>query len=179
MKKEVEIKILNIDPRKLRVSLKKLRGVQVLKRTFMREFYFESPTKERLYSSFRLRAEGQKSFLTLKLKKEDKKFSIRNEYEVEVSDFKTARSILELAGFKVFRKREKKRESYRVGHVRIEIDEYPKMRPYMEIEASSKEKIEKFLKKMGFNLEHATKKAATEVIRDAGLNPDNLTFSKK
>jgi len=179
MKKEIEIKILNIDPEKLRINVKKLGGERIFKPILLRELYLESPSTKRVYSSFRLRSEGKRSFLTLKMKKEDRQFEIRDEYEVEVSDFGTTRRILELAGFKVFRQREKMRESYRVGAIRIEVDTYPEMNPYAEIESANKKDIKKFIEKMGFALEYATKKTATEIIRDAGLNPDNLVFPKK
>lgn len=179
MKKEIEIKILNINPRKLRAVIKRLGGGQILRPTLMRELYFESPAKDRVYSSFRLRSEGKKNVLTLKIKKLDKRFEIRDEYEVVVDNFNMTKNILELAGFKVFRNREKKRESFRVGKIRIEIDTYPGMNPYAEIESENKSDIEKFLNQIDFSLTYATKKTATEIIRDTGLDPDNLTFTKK
>lgn len=180
MRKEIEVKILNIDRERLRATLKKLGARQVLKPTLMRELYLESPVKERVYSSFRLRAQGKNSFLTLKLKKgEDKKFEIRDELEVEVDDFNAMRKILRLAGFTIFRQREKIREEYQLGKIKVEIDEYPKMKPYMEIEAFSKKEIKDFLKKIGFPLEYTTSGTATEIIQNAGVNPDYLLFWKK
>lgn len=179
MKKEIELKILNIDRKKFIASLKKVGAKQILKPTLMCEVYLDSPAQERVYSSFRLRDEGKRIFLTLKLKKEDKKFQIRDEFEVEVSDFDTTKKILELAGFKIFRQREKLREEYRLGKIKIEIDEYPKMKPYTEIEAPSKDELERFLKKLEFPIKYTTNKTATEILKDAGLNPDNLLFEKK
>ena len=152
MKKEIEIKILNIDPSKLKRMIKNLGGRQILRSTLMRELYFESPADNRAYSSFRLRSEGNKIFLTLKVKKEDKRFEIRDEYEVEVNNFDTMKNILELAGFKCFRRRGKKRESYRLGNTRIEIDTYPGMNPYAEIESAKKRDKEKYMEIKGYSL---------------------------
>lgn len=179
MKREVEVKILNIDPKKLRRSLKKLGATQVFKPTIFREIYWKSPLQKWIYSSFRLRSEGKRNFLTLKIKKDDKHFEIRDEFEIEVGDFSTTIKILELAGFKIFRQREKRREEYKIGNIKIEIDEYPLMKPYMEIEASNKKEAEGFLKELGFPLEYTTNRTATEIIRDSGLNPDQLFFKKK
>ncbi len=53
------------------------------------------------------------------------------------------------------------------------------MQPYIEIEASNKKHAIEFLKKIGFDITYTTNKTATEVIRHAGLNPDNLVFGKK
>jgi adenylate cyclase class 2 len=179
MKREIEVKILNVDQGKLRKSLKKLGAKRVFGPTIFHEVYWESPLKERKYSSFRLRSEGQKSFLTLKIKKEDSSFEIRDEFEVEVKSFEETKEILQLAGFKVFRDREKFREEYLLQDIKIEIDEYPGMMPYMEIEAPSKKAAKDFLKTIGFPLKYTTNRTATEIIQDAGLNPDNLLFKEK
>lgn len=179
MKKEIEVKILNIDQKKLKKSLKELGARRVFGRTLFHEIYLESPSKERRYSSFRLRSEGKKNFLTLKLKKDDLAFEIRDEFEMEIKDFEIALKILQLAGFKVFRQREKLREEYVLENVKIEIDEYPMMMPYMEIEAPSKKIMKNFLKKFNFSFKYTTNRTATEIIQNAGLNPDNLLFNKK
>lgn len=179
MRREVEVKVLNVDQKKLRKNLKKMGAKRVFSPTLFQEIYWESPAEERVYSSFRLRSEGKKSFLTLKLKKEDREFEIRDEFEVEVADFQMIAKILQLAGLKIFRRREKLREEYLVGNIKVEIDEYPRMMPYMEIEATSKLAVRNFLEELGFPLRYSTKRTATEIIRDAGLNPDNLLFDKK
>jgi adenylate cyclase, class 2 len=179
MKKEIEVKILNINRKKLKKSLKELGAKRVFRCTLFHEIYWESPSNERQCSSFRLRSEGRKSFLALKLKKDDSAFEIRDEFEVEVGDFKTTAEILELVGFKVFRQREKLREEYLLENVKVEIDEYPGVMPYMEIEASSKQAVKDFLKKINFPLRYTTNRTATEIIQDAGLNPNKLLFNEK
>jgi adenylate cyclase class 2 len=178
MNKEIEIKITNIDRKKVAATIRKLGGRLVMRPTLMREVYWESPAAERLYSSFRLRSEGKESRLTLKLKKNDPNFLVRDEYETSVGDFEATAKILELAGFRIFRQREKMREEYRVGKVKIEIDEYPMMKPYLEIEANTKKDAESFLKKLGFTLDMASSETATEIIKRAELDPDNLLFKK-
>jgi adenylate cyclase class 2 len=160
MKKEIEVKILN-------------------KPTLFREIYWETSIKKREYSSFRLRSEGNNCFLTLKIKKDDNKFEIRDELEVKVSDFLIVTKILKLTGFKIFRQREKKREEYNIGRIKIEIDKYPYLKPYLEIEGSNKIEIKKILNKLGFSFRHTTNKTATEIILDAGLNPNYLLFKKR
>lgn len=179
MKKEIEVKIVNIDVKKLLGTLRKLGFTRILKPTLLHELYFSSTNVRRNYSSFRLRSEGERSFLTIKTKQKDKRYKIRNEYEVEVGDFTTTKKLLEILGFETFREREKIRESYRRGSVRIEIDTYPMMQPYIEIEASQKKDVAQFLKEMNFDLNYASKKSATEIIFDAGFNPDHHLFSKK
>ncbi len=176
MKKEVELKILNINPTKTRKILRALGAKKTMPSTLLRELYFRGNGN---FSSLRLRSEGKKQYLTLKTKQEDKKFNIRMEHQIEVSDFDMTKKILELLGYTVFRQREKLREHYELPKVHIEIDQYPHMMPYMEIEAPSKKIAEDFIKKFGFPLSLTTNKTASEIIQDAGLNPDNLCFKEK
>ncbi len=175
-KEEVELKILNINPIKTRKILRALGAKKTMSSTLLRELYFRGNGN---FSSLRLRSEGKKQYLTLKTKQEDKNFNIRMEHQIEVSDLDTTKNILELLGYELFRQREKLREHYELLKVNIEIDQYPNMTPYMEIEAPSKKIAEEFIKKFGFPLSLTTNKTASEIIRDAGLNPDNLCFEKE
>lgn len=178
MKREIEIKILDIDVKRVRRDLRKIGGRLIMKPTLMHELYFESAQKERAYSSLRLRKEGKKTFLTIKVKKEDKNFEIRDEYEIQVSSFEQAKKILEFMGFKIFRNREKIREEYKLKDTKIELDTYPNMNPYMEIEASSKKDVNTLLKSLNIKNSQIIKGTATEIIKSEGLDPNNLTFKK-
>lgn len=178
MKKEIEVKILNIDKRKMRKILREIGAKQMLKPTLFKEYYFKSHIGNEAFSSFRLRSEGKRCFMTIKTKEKDNQFNIHNEYEVEVGSLDSAKKILEIAGFLAFRQREKYREEYKFGSVKVEIDEYPGVSPYVEIEAGTKKEAEQFIRKIGFMPKHTTNKTATEVIIDSGLSPDNLFFGK-
>jgi len=178
MKKEIELKILNIEPKKIKEKIEKVGGEQILGPTLFHELYFESSAQKQRYSSFRLRLEGGVSILNLKMENEvSEQFEIRDEYEVEVSDFETTKKILELAGFTVFREREKMREAYRIGSVRIEIDTYPNIKPYIELESETEEDIKKLVELLGFNMKDTTKNTATVILKEAGLDPNKLKFS--
>lgn len=182
--KEIELKILNIDRNKIKKSLKKLGATVIMKPTLVKELYFEMPIlpdKQRKFSSFRLRSEGKNNYLTIKIKKgdgEDKIYHIREEVQISVSNFKQTKILLELLGFKAFRCREKIREDYKLGEIKIEIDQYPKMKPYIEIEGTNKKSIEQFLDKLGFPIRYTTNDTATQIIRRAGLDPNKLLFEE-
>lgn len=179
--KEIELKILNIDGVKLRKGLRKLGAKRVLTPVLVREVFLEQagvPVEGRAYSSFRLRSVGTKCELTVKVRKSDKKYSVHDEFEVNVSGFDETLKLLNALGFRVFRRREKVREEWKLGGVKVEIDEYPKMLPYMEVEGRSRKAVERFLKSLGVSAEHASNATATEIVRGAGLDPDNLVFKK-
>ncbi len=73
----------------------------------------------------------------------------------------------------------KTREEYILGNIKIEVDEYPGMNPYIELEGRTKKDIDDFLEKFDFPLKYTTKDTASEIIKKAGLDPDNLVFKKK
>lgn len=176
MHKEIEIKVIDIDRDALRVSLEKLGARRVMEPTFLKEVFWESTGGKSSYSCFRLRQEGAKCFLTLKMNVEDERFKVREEHQVEVADFDEMKRILELAGFRIFRRREKIREEFRLGDVTVDVDEYPGMKPYFEIEGPDGETIERVLEQLGFTMADATNATAADVIKAAGLNPDLLVF---
>lgn len=179
--KEIEVKILNVDLQGIKKAFKTLGAKSVLKPTLFEEWYFEIPgvkEKERKFYSLRLRAEGKKNILTAKLQKEDQRYHVNEEVEIEVSDIKRTRTLLILLGFHVFRQREKIRETYQFESVKIVIDKYPGIRPYIEIESLKKGAILSFIQKLGYSAKDTTNKTATEVIKEAGLNPDRLFFKR-
>ncbi len=181
--KEVELKILNIDVPAMRRKLTKLGLKRVMKPTFFHEVHFTSRSfngKGSYASLFRLRKEGKQSFLAVKIKeKKDKRFDVRQETEVSVSDFEKTKKILESVGFEILREREKFREEYRMRGIKVEIDRYPRIGPYAEIEGNDKKTVLKFLSVLGFSLQDTTNKTATGILKEAGIGDGKLTFRKR
>jgi len=181
--KELELKILNINKRKIKEKLNKLQAKLILKQTLFQEWYFEIPgltQEEREFYSLRLRTEGKKSFLTAKnqskIQKEDRRYHINKEIEIEILNVQNLKKLLNLLRFNIFRQREKTREIYQLGRVKLAIDQYPKIAPYMEIEGPSKKNIIEIVKKLGYSPKDTTNKTATILIKEAGINPNSLFF---
>jgi len=74
------------------------------------------------------------------------------EYEVETSDFASMAKILEIAGLEKYGDSIKTRESYRFDDITFDIDEYPGIPEYVEVEAQSHEKVEEGVKLLGFTM---------------------------
>lgn len=179
MYKEIEIKVPNINIIDIRKKIKKIGGKKVFSSTLFYEIHFDSPIKKKSYSLFRLRKEGRKVYLTLKYKIERKGVFARDEYEIQVCDFNAMLVMLRRLGFIILRERQKMREEYKVGNAKIEIDTYPRMCPYLEIEGKNKKEIQGLLGKLNISWNCAVAKSSTEMIYDAGLNPDKLLFKTK
>lgn len=191
--KEIELKVLEIDRQALRAKLRRIGARRVFGPTFVREFYFE-PDKNmrgaRKYSSFRLRAVGKYYELTVKVGRKNvgrsqgqnkpaQTLKVRDEYEVQVSDLARARELVEALGYRVFREREKTREEYHLWEVKIEIDEYPGMPPYMELESTRERSLFRVLGALGYRRDQVTTATATELLARYGLDARAARSAKR
>lgn len=175
MKIEKEIKILGIDPEKLRRRLVKL-GAKLQFKSVIREVAFDSDFLEKGVT-LRLRIVGGKNELTAKKKKLSSRLLMREEYEVQVSDFEETARILGVLGFSKIRDREKEREEWILGEAKVEIDRYPGMPPYAEIEAKDRQTIMSCLRKLGLSNLRRTTQTSTELLKSWGAkNPNYLKF---
>jgi len=122
---ETEIKILEIDKSKLEKQVMELGATKIFEGELVAIYYdLDDNRLSKQKNVLRLRKEGDKSKLTLKINRAHKNASVNEEHEIEVSDYAEMKSILEFVGFKNIRHFRKTRESYKWGNVRIEFDKY-------------------------------------------------------
>jgi adenylate cyclase, class 2 len=175
--KEVEIKVLEINPveekRKLvKAGFKKLWEGVILEKTF------DSANKDLKKNKqlLRLRNAYGKVELTFKEKNENHSFlKMREEKEVIVDSFDKTEDILISLSYKCMSAREKRRSTYIKENVKVEIDEYPGAKPYLEVEGTSDE-ILNVLKLLNHPLEKTSNKSSTQILKLYGLNTKNLFF---
>jgi adenylate cyclase class 2 len=174
---EIEVKVLGINKPALLKKLAALKAKRILKPTLITELAFRRANDQKFL--LRLRSVGKTNELTFKqdLRKAGDAFKTEREIETTVADFDTTRALLEQLGFTVFRHREKMREEFKLGNVKIEIDTYPECPPYMEIEGD-KSAITAALKKLGYGLEDSSSDTATQVLKKLGKDPSYLLFKK-
>jgi len=175
--KEIEIKVLDIQKEKIQTKLLKL-GAENHGENFIIEKAFDFPKKSgmKINGLLRLRKVNETVELCYKQKIQgNETFKIEEETETTVNDFDITQKILLSIGLEEKRHREKKRTSFTLNNTKIEIDEYPKIPPYIEIEGSEEE-IEKTLGLLGFTLEDTCTLTATDVIKQYGENHEFLVF---
>lgn len=180
--KEIEVKFIEVDLPQLKKKLKRLGFRRVFPPTLFRELHFKHILfKEgRFFDFFRLRAAGKKVTLTVKKAIPNTKFKVREEREIQVAaTFEETWKLLESMGFQVRRRMEKFREEYERGKFKVEIDRYPGMAPYIEIEGPGRNGLRSLAAKFGLDFKKATTDTAPQVVRKAGLDPDNIVFRKK
>lgn len=87
-----------------------------------------------------------------------------SEIETRVTEWKNTILILESIGLVAFREQEKKRHSYKLDDIIFDIDTWPTIPPYLEIEGDSVEKIETVATALGFDIKKAIYRGAGYII---------------
>jgi adenylate cyclase class 2 len=151
---EIKIRINNIET--LREKIRTQDFCLVEHKTLEHNIVFD--TKEQCLKKnkclLRLRTKNKQNILTYKRPPvkalKSKNYKIREETEVEVSDFEKTKAIIQALGFDVFFIYEKYREvfKYKSGNVKIMIDQTP-IGDFIEIEGSAEE-IDHIASALGF-----------------------------
>lgn len=160
---EIEVKFLDIDFEEIQKRLKKI-GAQKIGEYFYRRQVFDYPgfPLDKKGAWVRLRDEGDKIKLTFKqrlgMTSHDGSTSDTGmkEVEIEVDNFdKTAEFLLSIGLIYKFYQ-ENKRVRWMKDDIEFDIDTWPKLKPYLEIEALSWDKIDEAINLL--NLKMADKK---------------------
>lgn len=168
MDTEYEVKILDVDVEKIKKKLGEIGAKKYLEREMRRYVYDIDPQDQSRW--IRLRDNGEKTTLTIK-KIENDGIDGTKEAEVIVNDFNKANLLLNELGFFHKAYQENKRISYRLDGVKIEIDFWPKIPPYVEIESESQEETERVVKMLGYELTQTTSMGVTKVYAERyGIN---------
>jgi adenylate cyclase class 2 len=104
------------------------------------------------------------------------------ERETEVESFDATADILRKIGLVDKFYFENKRTRYMLDDIEFDIDEWPLLKPYLEIEANSWEKIDKAIALLGLNKDEAKKFTTTQIYALEGIADKDyqiLTFDKQ
>lgn len=131
----------------------------------------------------RLRETNGKTTLTCKhiFYKNKEKFQHVNEYEIVVNNFEQANEMLNCMGAVHRAYQEKHRTSYKFGGADLDIDEWPGLKPFLEIEADDESTISTIIKKLGLankkvvscNVEALYRKAGIDIMKLPELKFEN------
>jgi adenylate cyclase, class 2 len=154
MKAEIEVKFLDVDIEDVRRRLEKAGATLEHPMRLMRRVLIEEEHHKKDNSYIRIRDEGDKVTLTFKRRAyPGGKLTIdsTDEAETTVGDFDTAVSIFKEAGWNYTTYQESKRETWHLDDAEVVIDEWPWIRPYIEIEAETEEIVRSVADKLGFD----------------------------
>lgn len=172
MKTEVEVKFLNVDFDPLRAKLREVGAALEQPMRLMRRVIIEPPHLAAQDAFIRVRDEGDKVTLTYKQFHDHEAFSGAKELETTVENFATVVEILTLGGLEPKSFQESRRETWKLGHVEVVLDEWPGLKPYIEIEGSSEDEVQNAAKLLGFDWKDAVFGSATVAYQAQYPNGD-------
>ena len=156
--KEIEVKILDINPEEIRKKILDLGAEEVFNgQVDLVRFDYPDGRLEKNDTFFRVRRLGNRYELCFKNKQEESsQYKVREEIEVITDNFEDTITIIERIGLKKVHESSKHRESYKLGDVKFEIDTWKDIPTFLEIEAPTEEKVKEYVEKLGYTMDQTT-----------------------
>lgn len=177
---EYEATFFPVDKDEVRQRLRQA-GAELVRSEFtQRRMNFNLPAGHEIKGAWvRVRDEGDKISLTLKVVDGDR---IENQKEIitEVSDFEATQRFLENIGCTPKAFQETRRELWKLGEVEIMIDEWPWLRPFIEVEGKSEAAVREVSEKLGFDYTQA-KFCAVDTLyaQEYGITKDEINYTQE
>ena len=175
MNTEYEIRVLEIDKEKLVKKLEEL-GAEFKGDNEQKRYVYDIIPKED-GKWIRLRTNGKKTTLTYKNIVKTK-IDGTKEIEVEVDDFEKTNELLENAGIHSKGYQENKRTQYVLNGVEIDIDSWPMIPTYVEIEGKNEEEVMKTLELLDLPKDKVTALDVDSVYKKYGIDLKNVKVLK-
>ncbi|MEU8433845.1 CYTH domain-containing protein [Streptomyces sp. NPDC029216] len=169
---EFEVKALEIDPADIADRVAKAGGVHITDRHMRRYVYDTVPAVAGKW--VRLRDTGSDVTLCVKEITSDQVDGTR-ETEVGVSDFDTAHALLTASGLTARAYQENRRSSWELDGVRLELDQWPLIPPYLEIEADTEAAVWAMADRLGLDRSGLTGENTTAVYARYGIDLTSVT----
>lgn len=154
MNTEIEAKFANVDHTQMRSKLTQIGAHCTQPERLMRRVVYHNDAMSKRGAFLRIRDEGHRVTMTYKQFDEDSLAGAK-EYEIQVSDFETAVSLVDATGLIHDTYQESRRETWKLGDVEIALDEWPWINAYMEIEGPSEDKVRGVVRQLGLQWEKA------------------------
>ncbi|MBP3464296.1 MAG: CYTH domain-containing protein [Clostridia bacterium] len=159
---EYEARVLEIDKEKLEEKLISLGAQKIADFDYKRRVYNFNPSTDKKW--IRLRTDGNKTTLTIKEVK-SQEIDGTEESEILVSDFEETNRMLNKLGYYAHTYQENKRTRYTLEGVEIDIDTWPYIPTYVEIEGKSVDEVKDTIKKLDLQDHIVTSNDVQEVFR--------------
>ncbi len=169
MNTEYEARILEIDSQEFIKKLEKLGAKKVNDYYQKRYVYDFKPVVNNKW--IRLRTDGVKATLTIK-KIENDNIDGTKELEIEVSDFEKTNLILNELGYQRRAYQENKRTRYIYNNIEIDIDSWPMIPTYVELEGNGEQEIKDFIKLIGYEEKEIVTYGVSKIYKHYGIDID-------
>ena len=171
MHTEYEVRVLEINRNEVIKKLESLNAIFQWDAIQKRYVYDFIPKVDNKW--IRLRTNGIKSTLTIK-NLVSSKIDGTQELEIEVDNFERCNLILKELGYVPRGYQENRRRQYLLNGVEIDIDSWPLIPDYLEIEGSSEEAVFNALEVLGFSKDNTTTRDVEGIFLDYGYNLEDI-----
>lgn len=171
MHTEYEVRILEIDREQVIKKLEELGAEFQWDRIQRRYVYDFIPKIEGKW--IRLRTNGEKSTLTIK-NLVSSLIDGTQELEIEVDNFERCHLILKELGYEAKGYQENRRCQYLLNGVEIDIDSWPLIPTYLEIEGASEEIVYHTVSLLGFTKEECVTRNVEGIYLDYGFDLNEI-----
>lgn len=175
MKTEYEIRILEINKEEIIKKLEELGAIKKGKFKQKRYVYDLRPAEKGKW--IRLRTNGEHTTLTYK-DVVSNTIDGTKEVEFEVEDFHKANEFLKKIGFKNRSYQENERIQYILNDVEIDIDSWPMIPTYVEIEGKNEEEVMKTLDLLELPKDNVTALDVESVYKKYGIDLKDIKVLK-
>ena len=148
MHTEYEVRVLDINKEEIIKKLESLGATKVADFDYKRRIYNFNPADDHKW--IRLRTDGEKTTLTIK-KLENLEIDGTKEMEIAVSNFEETDNMLNELGYHSHTYQENKRTRYVLNDVELDIDSWPYIPTYLEIEGKNEKAVKDMIKLLGVN----------------------------
>jgi adenylate cyclase, class 2 len=169
---EHEAKILDVDPAEMVRRILDRGGRHVARRSMRRYVY--DVTRGDPSTWIRLRDTGSEVTLAVKKIVHDGVDGTQ-ETEVAVSDFETTNALLEMLGYRSKAYQENERMSFVLDGAQVEMDTWPLIPPYIEIEATAQDDVIRVAELLGYTEKDLTGENTTKVYARYGIDLNAIT----
>lgn len=171
MNTEYELRVLEINHDEMVKKLESLGAELQFEALQQRYVYDLKPKQDNKW--IRLRTDGKKTTLTIK-DLQAKTIDGTKELEIVVDDFDKTNLILEQLGFKNRGFQQNKRTQYILNDVEIDLDRWPLIPEYMEIEGPNEEAVYSALTKLGINKDETVTLDVASIYDHYGFDGEHL-----
>lgn len=171
MHTEYEVRILDIDVEDVIKRIENISAVKewdALQRRYVYDFIPKIDGKW-----IRLRTNGVKTTLTIK-NIVSSSIDGTQELEIEVDNFDRCNLILKELGYEAKGYQENRRIQYTLNGVEIDIDSWPNIPTYLEIEGASEEIVYHTVELLGFKKEDCITRDVEGIYLDYGFNLEEI-----
>lgn len=173
--REIEVRFLEVDKEKLIKKLTELgaedKGENLLKEVIFYDKFLKWQYKEKKFVRIRQTKEG--IFLAFKHNQESTSEGTK-EVEFQIDNFEKAKQFLKEVGLREYRQQEKKRHKFILNNVIVDIDTWPTVPTYVELEGSSEKDLKKVAKLLNLDWLNVVFEAPRYIIETRY----NIPFSK-